>query len=65
MIQRNHLGNRIEQSHPRARLNDGQVRNMRHARERLGWSIKSIAKLFRCPYWTTVDIIYYRTRAGA
>lgn len=62
---RKQIGHRCGEKHPRARLNDGQVRNMRYEREVMGYTIKEIAAHWKMPYWTVVDILRYKTRASA
>lgn len=64
-MKRNHLGYRVGEGHQRAKLSDGQVRNMRHAHEHLGMSRREVAEMFGVSYWTARDILTYTTRASA
>jgi transposase len=64
-MKRNHTGHRVGECHQRAKLSDGQVRNMRNAHEHLGMSRREVAEMFSVSYWTARDILDYRTRASA
>jgi ribosome-binding protein aMBF1 (putative translation factor) len=64
-MKRNHTGHRVGECHQKARLSDAQVRNVRAARERLGWSYREIGEFFGVSLWTVRDICTYRTRGSA
>lgn len=64
-MKRNHTGHRVGEGHQRAKLSDGQVRNMRYAHEKLGMTRSEVANLFNVSYWTARDILTYTTRASA
>lgn len=49
----------------RAKLTDAQVRNVRDARVRFGWSYSALGKFFGVSPWTVRDIVTYRTRVSA
>lgn len=64
-MRRNHTGHRVGECHQKAKLTDAQVRNVRDARKRFGWSYKELGKFFGVSPWTVRDICTYRTRASA
>lgn len=60
-IMRNHTGHRMGEHHPKAKLTDQQVREMRLLRKR-GWKYLALSIEFNCPESTVRDICTYRTR---
>lgn len=64
-IRRNHTGHRVGEHHQRAKLSDAQVRNVRDARKRFGWSYRVLGEFFGVSEWTVRDIVTYRTRGSA
>jgi hypothetical protein len=64
-ICRNHTGHRCGASHPKARLTDAQVREMRHKRETENLTYATLAEMFSCGESTVRDIVKYWVRAGA
>jgi hypothetical protein len=59
-IQRANTGHRIGESHPRSKLTDEKVREIRaHRKEGKGY--KRIAKLTGIPVQTVRDVLSYRT----
>lgn len=64
-VSRNHLGYRIGQSHPAAKLSDARVRWMRALHTGRGYGYGRLAKIFRCGVSTARDICTYRTRWSA
>ena len=59
----NELGRVIGESHPKAKLTDGEVEVMRVLREDHGWSLQRLADAFKCGLRTAADICNYHTRA--
>lgn len=61
----NERGLRIGQDHPRAKLSDAQVDEIRDLRERdhAPWSISALARRFGVTRNTIWRIVTYRTRA--
>lgn len=64
-IARNHTNHRIGQSHPKARLTDEQVREMRRLHHEEGVGYLRLGRQFGCGESTARDICTYRTRASA
>ena len=65
MIDRAPSGHRCGQSHPRARLTDDQVREMRQLHQQRGKGYFLLGIIFGCSEWTARDICTYRTRWNA
>lgn len=61
-IQRSPAGYRCGESHPKARLTDAQVVEMRRAREDRGVPMKVLALQFSVSYWTVAKICRYERR---
>lgn len=59
---RNHTNHRVGEWHPRARLTDQQVSEMRAIRHETGASYQALASRFSCGVSTARDIVTYRTR---
>jgi len=64
-VARNHTGHRVGEFHQKARLNDKQVKAMRHDRKRHGMSYGALAAKYKCGISTVRDIVNYWTRASA
>ena len=61
LLARNHTGHRVSQHHPRAKLSDAEVKEMRtHHAAGIGYA--RLAKHYRCGISTARDICTYRTR---
>jgi hypothetical protein len=60
-IMRSPLGYRCGESHPKARLTDAQVAEMRSARDQ-GAPMKVLAIQFAVSYWTVAKICRYERR---
>jgi len=65
VVARNLGGWRIGASHPKARLTDEQVREIRYQREAHNRSYGWLAQRFGCGESTIRDIIKYKTRYNA
>lgn len=65
MPQRAPRGPRSGERHPKAKLTDIQVREMRHLHERCGKGYRLLGQIFGVSQWTARDIATYRTRIGA
>lgn len=65
MILRAPSGHRCGESHPKVRLSDAQVREMRAKHQRDGWGYVACSKHFGCGISTARDILTYRTRVSA
>lgn len=65
MISRSPSGHRAGQSHPRAKLTDEQVREMRELHEKRRKGYGTLAIIFACGESTARDICTYRTRRTA
>ncbi len=65
MTSRAPSGHRCGESHPRARLTDEQVREMRQLREQRRKSYDLLGLIFGCGESTARDICTYRTRINA
>jgi hypothetical protein len=57
-------GLRIGETHPRAKLTDVQVDEMRDLREMKGWTYDQLAEHFSVPYITVQKICTYERRAS-
>lgn len=64
-VTRNHTGPRVGESHPRAKLSDEKVREMRHDHEKNGMTWGQLACKYNTSYWTVRDIVSYITRRSA
>lgn len=62
MIRRSPKGYRCGESHPRAKLTDQQVDEMRALRQKTGMSYAKLAAMFCCGASTARDIVCYWTR---
>ena len=65
LIKRSSSGHRCGESHPRSRISDSQVREMRHMHHQLRKSIPEIARMHGVSYFTAYDIINFKTRVSA
>ncbi|WP_374356218.1 hypothetical protein [Chitinimonas sp.] len=66
MTTRNHTNHRIGASHPRAKLTDQQVAEIRRLHNSAaGVGYQTLAKRFGCGTSTVRDICTYRTRWAA
>lgn len=64
-VARNHTNHRIGQSHPKAKLSDEKVREMRRLNQQEGIGYLRLGRMFGCGESTARDICTYRTRASA
>lgn len=58
----NERGNRMGETHHRAKLTDEQVETMRELHQQ-GWGFKRLARAFNVSRETARDIVLYRRRA--
>lgn len=56
---------RAGERHHRAKLKDGDVRQIRELRQRYGMPYSKIGEKFETSMWTIRDICEYRTRVSA
>lgn len=61
-VRRSPNGNRIGESHPRARLSDDDVSLMRELHEQHDVSYRELGEKFDTPYRSVRDICQYRRR---
>jgi len=58
----NDLGRRIGEGHPRARLTDAQVREIREQHEQLGLGYRNLARRLGLKVWTVKKILNFERR---
>ena len=65
MTARNHTGHVIGEQHPKARLSDVEVREIRARYARGEGSCASLAKIYGCAHGTIHNIVTWATRWSA
>ena len=63
LIAVNEAGLPIGEDHPRSKLSNAQVDDIRHRREDFGWGIPELARKFKVSKSTIHAIVNYKVRA--